>query len=260
VDFQRLHRAGAVNIPLEQLARRVHELPPRYVPVTIYDADRRRARWAVSRLRARSRRVAAVVHGEDWLHAGPTATGPTRDRLWQPHGLLVEAVEFARELCTPAGCLQALDIACGNGRDAVFLAMSGFATEAWDVLPDAIALCEGLAQRHGVSVAAQCRDLEADPTIEPERYHVVSCFNFLHRPLMGQIAAAVRPGGLVVYDTFAEPQRVLYGRPRRDAHLLKSGELPTWFSGWEVLVWREGLNGPGRFSASLIARKPTPGC
>ncbi len=229
------------------------------MPLTIYDADRRRARWAASRLRARGRRIARVVHGEDWLRAGPTATGPTRHRLWQPHGLLVEAVELARQSPTPTGRRRALDIACGNGRDAVFLAMSGLVAEAWDVLPDAIDLCQGLARRHGVSVAARCRDVEADPTIEREHYDLVSCFNFLHRPLMGQIAAAVRPGGLVVYDTFVEPQRALYGRPRRDTHLLKSGELPTWFDGWEVLVWREGLNGPGRFSASLIARKPTPG-
>lgn len=255
-DFERLHRAGAVSIPLEELAARIHELPPRTTPVILYDADERRARWAGSRLRARGRPVAGVVHGEDWLQTGPTAHGPSDSRLWKPHTLLIEAVGHARQAWGSVAECRALDIACGSGRDAVFLAMMGFQTEAWDVLPDAVALCDDLARRHHVSVTTRQRDVEADPTIETACYDLVACFSFLHRPLVPRIAAAVRPGGFVVYETFVHPQRELFGKPRRDAHLLESAELPRWFEGWQIRTSHEGLTAPRRFTASLIARKP----
>jgi 2-polyprenyl-3-methyl-5-hydroxy-6-metoxy-1,4-benzoquinol methylase len=176
--------------------------------------------------------------------------------LWQPHELLVEALGHARRLWHGLDGRRVLDIACGSGRDAVFLALSGLTVEAWDVLPDAIALCSELAERQGVVVETQCRDVEADTTIAKARYDLVTCFNFLHRPLMPSIASALRPGGLIVYETFVHPQRALFGRPRQDAHLLRPGELRTWFEGWEIQVLREALTGPRRFAASLVARKP----
>lgn len=257
--FERSHRTGAVNIPLEDLARRIHELPPRNVAVTIFDEHPTRARWAASRLRARERAVAAILHGHSWLSEGPTETGPSRLRLWQPHALLIELVELIRR----DGLLQltgnsrprALDIACGSGRDAVFLALSGFDVEAWDNLPDALAMAGELARRSGVTIRAAQRDVEREPAIDENAYDLVCCFNFLHRPLLPHIAAAVRPGGLVAYETFVEPQRETFGKPSRASHVLASGELARAFADWEILVSREGLVGPRRYAASLIARK-----
>jgi len=140
-EFETCHRLGTVNIPLESLAFRIHELPPREKGLTIFDTCRTRASWARSRLRARGRSKIDVVHGEAWLAAGPTACGPSHDRLWEPHGLLIEAVEAA---CQHWGAVQgraALDIACGSGRDAAYLALSGFSVTGWDVLPDALERC-----------------------------------------------------------------------------------------------------------------------
>lgn len=257
--FERSHRAGAVNIPLEELAHRIHELPPRSVAVTIFDEDPTRARWAASRLRARERVVAAVHHGLSWLADGPTESGPSRSRLWQPHDLLIELVELIRRdgLLQLAGDPRprALDIACGAGRDAVFLAMSGFHVEAWDILPDALALADDLARRSGVSIHMSQRDVEREPAIAENAYDLVCCFNFLHRPLLPHITAAVRPGGLVVYETFVEPQRETFGKPSRASHVLATGELARAFANLEILVSREGLAGPRRYAASLIARK-----
>ena len=253
--FTSLHRSGAVNIPLEELADRIHELPSREIPLTIYDGDPVRARWAVSRLKTRSRAVADVFHGALWLEEGPTASGESHGRLWQPHMLLASLVERVAELRPSNQGLRALDVGCGTGRDAVFLALSGFQVEAWDVLPDALDRCVDLAGRNGVVVTTRLRDVEADPEIEPGAFDVVCCFNFLHRPLMEHIARAVRPGGFVAYETFVHPQREKFGKPRRDQHLLRPGELPSWFEGWEILVSAEGQRGPRRYAASLIARK-----
>lgn len=253
--FEVLHRRGAVNIPLETLAGRIHELPPRDRALLVYDMHPTRARWAASRLRARRRWRIDIAWGADWLKGGLLASGPSRDRLWEPHGLLVEGLDWARRRWGSLEGRTALDIACGTGRDAVFMGLSGMAVEAWDVLPDAVRLCTGLAERNGVSIRASCRDVEKDAAIEPHRYDLITCFNFLHRPLMPVIASAVRPGGLVIYETFVTPQRDLFGRPRRDAHLLRPGELAAYFDGWRVLESREALAGPRRYVASLIAAR-----
>jgi len=91
--------------------------------------------------------------------------------------------------------------------------------------------------------------------LRASQYDLICCFNFLHRPLLPWILGGVRPGGLVVYETFVHPQREMFGKPRRDAHLLKSGELRGYFAGWDVLKYREGLTGPKRHVASVIARR-----
>lgn len=255
--FERLHRMGAVNIPLEELVNRIHELSPPESPLAIYDDCRTRARWAASRLRARGRVTLSVFSGDPWLRSGPTVAGPQGcDRLWQPHALVREALAAAGRIWSSFDGRRALDLACGAGRDAVFLALSGFETEAWDVLPDALARCRDLARRYGATVTTRQRDLESEPQSIGERFDLICVFNYLHRPLMGAIADAVRPGGLMVYETFVQPQREMFGKPRRDAFVLKAGELPEWFHGWRIIASRESLAGPRRFVASLIAQRP----
>jgi len=151
--------------------------------------------------------------------------------------------------------MRVLDLAGGSGRDAVYMAIRGMQVEMWDKLPDAIEKCRDLARRNAVEVATRVRDLEFQPSIPPYMYDVVTCFSFLHRPLMRSIADAVRPGGWVVYETFLEAQRERFGKPQQASHLLKAGELTLYFDGWEIIEYAEGLAGPRRIVASLIARK-----
>lgn len=254
-DFELLHRTGAVNIPLEELASRIHELPPPTDPLLIFDTDETRAQSAASVLGERDRTAVSTAAGMDWLASAPTASGPSRGRLWKPHRLVEEAISLfgSDEGTTPP---TALDIACGTGRDAVRLALAGFDTSAWDILPDALARCDDLARRSGVKVHTACHNVETPGVFDGRQFDLIACFNFLHRPLMPSIAAAVRPGGLVVYETFVHPQRELFGKPTKDSHLLRSNELPGYFSSLEILVSREGLTGPRRMAASLIARRP----
>ncbi len=255
-DFLTCHRVGSVNIPLESLADRIHELPRRDKVFTVYADDLTRAKCACEKLKSHGRPLAKPASGESWLADGPTETGPSASRLWAPHDLLAEAVELAQRAWGTLEDFSAIDIACGTGRDAVYLGLRGLKVEAWDILPDALDRCRDLAKRHCVSIDTRCADVECDETLQAGRYDLVACFNYLHRPLMPSLAAAVRPGGLVVYETFVHPQRELFGKPRRDKHLLRPGELPGFFQGWTLLVSREGLVSPRRHAASLIARKP----
>lgn len=255
--YGRGHRAGAANIPLEELAERVYELPPPDVPLVLFDDDAARAERASAELASRGRRVECVVSDRAWLDAGPIQTGTTYVRLWRPHALLERAVETVGHLWRGSFAgRRAADLACGTGRDAVFLASLGFSVVAIDVLPDALQRAEALAARMGVCIRTRCTNLEREPKLETDAFDLVAVFRFLHRPLLPMIAATVRPGGFVVYETFLAAHRERFGRPGRDEHLLRPGELRAAFAEWRTLIHEEGAGADRAITARLIAQRP----
>lgn len=249
--FRLGHWPQAASMPLEELRARLHELPPPGEALAVVDADPARAEAAAAFLREREYRVETAALG-----ARPaTEAGPSRARLWRPNPFLLEAL--AR--MGPGGRGRALDLACGSGRDAVFLALEGFDVEAIDVLPDALERAADLARRSGVRIATAARDVERDPALEPGRYALVVVFHFLWRPLFPAIRAAVAPGGHVVYETFHERTRETGRRPFSKAHLLREGELLRELgspeAGFAPLLHRDGALVGGRYVSSLCARK-----
>ena len=106
--------------------------------------------------------------------------------------------EAAEVLCKNAHLLppsgDALDLACGLGGNALFLAHRGFRVSAWDISPLAVARLSTLAARSGLKVEAQARDVEAEP-FPQAAFDVVVVSRFLARPLAGPIGASLRPGG-----------------------------------------------------------------
>lgn len=256
VDFEAGHPPGAVNIPLAEIELRIHELPPRTTPLIIYDLDRERASAAARLLEDRERHRLQIESGRDWLSQRTLVTGPAITHLWQAHTFLEESLPVIADALGGPGGRDALDLACGSGRDAVRLALAGFRVSAWDLLPDALDRASDLARRHGVSLTTRTVDLESGDEHLTGAWDLVSIFRYLHRPLIPVIIEAVRPGGMVIYETFLEEQRRRFGRPRRDAFLLQPGELKDAFSRWEILDYREGLSAPRQVTASLLARKP----
>ena len=94
----------------------------------------------------------------------------------------------------------ALDLACGLGGNALFMARRGLQTTAWDLSPVAIANLQSAAG--GLPIRAEVRDVTVLPP-SPGQFDVVCVGHFLDRELCPHIAAALRPGGLVFYQTFA---------------------------------------------------------
>ncbi|MFO0973453.1 MAG: class I SAM-dependent methyltransferase [Phycisphaerae bacterium] len=254
--FLAAHRAAALPLPLEELATRTHELPPAGTPIVVYDDDPQRAAAAAERLSASGRWSVSVAAGSAWLAGGPIERGPASVRYWQPHRLLVEALPRIGAAWGGLARRTALDVACGSGRDAVFMALSGLHVTAVDILPDAIARATDLARRSGVALDARVADAVACDLLRPDAYDLVTVFYFLDRDLLAALRGAVRPGGFLVYDTFLEAQRELHGKPSRSAHLLKPGELRAAFADWRLEIDREGEQTPGRITASVVARRP----
>lgn len=165
----------------------------------------------------------------------------------QPASLLVENLELL-----PGG--KALDLACGKGRNSLYLAEQGWEVEAVDISQDALGELEARAKEAGLRISAYPCDLTRERPQGGE-YHLIVVFKYLQRDLMSWIKEALAPGGVLVYETFTveQPQ---FGKPTHPDHLLNRGELLDTFRDLTVLYYAEGIREGIEASASLIAQKP----
>lgn len=154
------------------------------------------------------------------------------------------------------GSGDAADLACGLGGSALFLAARGLRTWAWDV--SAVAIEKLARQAVGLPLIAEQRDLLLDPP-EAARFDVICVGHFLDRNLCPQISAALRPGGLLFYQTFVH-DKVGEGGPANPDYLLGENELLSLFAGLVIRFYREeGSVGDGaqgfRNRVQLIAQR-----
>jgi SAM-dependent methyltransferase len=118
-----------------------------------------------------------------------------------------------------------LDLACGGGRHAKFLAECGHRVLAVDRDAQALACAAGES-----ITTIQC-DLESDQAsysagwpFRDERFQGIVVTNYLHRPLFGTILDSLAPGGILIYETFALGNE-RFGKPSNLNFLLQPGEL-----------------------------------
>lgn len=140
----------------------------------------------------------------------------------------------------------ALDVACGGGRNLLPFLAAGRRVVALDRDVSGVA---GLAGRPDVEIVAA--DLENGPgrgdggpfwPFPPDRrFAAVVVVNYLHRPLLPVLAAAVAEGGALIYETFAVGNE-RFGRPRNPDFLLRPGELPAaaQAAGLTVVAYEHG--------------------
>jgi SAM-dependent methyltransferase len=149
---------------------------------------------------------------------------------------------------------QALDVACGRGRHALWLAERGLTTLAVDRNVDAVRDLNEEAQARRLPLVAAVRDIEgAARPFPPSTYAVIVVVHYLHRALFPALIEALTPGGLLVYETFTRAQAAR-GKPTNPDFLLEAGELVVLVRPLEVLASREG-DYDGRMVASVIARR-----
>ncbi len=162
-----------------------------------------------------------------------------------------------------------LDVAAGTGRNALYLAAHGYTVEAIDRDEQALeTLVASARQRDLTNLTVRRVDLEADPdwTLElpKERYDVILVFFYLFRPLFPHLLQALRPGGMLVYETFLIDNHLRHQHPRRREFCLAHNELLRLTTGLRVLQYDEGEHtsnsherpGTGTvFTARLLAKR-----
>ncbi len=156
-----------------------------------------------------------------------------------------------------------LDLASGQGRNALYLAGLGYTVEAIDRDQPALTALAETAERRSLSdLTTKYLDLEADPTHPPdlgtERYDAILVFFYLHRPLFPSLLRALKPGGLLVYETFLIDNHERRRHPRRKEFCLAHNELLRLAGGLRVLHYDEGERDSGpetSFTAQLVAQR-----
>lgn len=169
----------------------------------------------------------------------------------------VRVVTENLHLLPPAG--KGLELACGLAANSFAIAACGIEMEAWDISPVAAGRVNRRAAERGLRVTASARDVVSQPPAAAG-YDVVVVSHFLDRSLISAISAALKPGGLLFYQTFTRT-RVTEGGPVRDEWRLADGELLTLFAALQPLVYREegrvgDVSRGFRNEALLLARKP----
>lgn len=153
----------------------------------------------------------------------------------------------------------ALDIACGLGADALFLAQQGLDVSAWDSSQVAIEKLQQFAAQKNLNINAECRDISTTPP-PAASFDVIHVSHFLERELCPAIAAALKPGGLLFYQTFCAEKVDTNHGPSNPDFLLQKNELLRLFNTLRIVVYQElgtlGTTTTGlRDRALLIAQK-----
>jgi tellurite methyltransferase len=167
-----------------------------------------------------------------------------------PTALLVETAKVV----TPG---KALDLACGSGGNALWLAEQGWSVTAVNGAPAAIEIVRKRAAERGLTVDARVADLESgEYRIESSAWDLIAICHYLQRDLFEPAKRGTKPGGLllaIVHVT--EPgEEPTYRR-------LKPGELENYFRGWEIVHRYEGRPNDSanqRKVAEIVARRPNP--
>jgi 2-polyprenyl-3-methyl-5-hydroxy-6-metoxy-1,4-benzoquinol methylase len=131
----------------------------------------------------------------------------------------------------------ALDLACGLASNAILLAKCGLDVQAWDISSVAIAKVQQLAQTQGLTIMAQQVDIQHTPLPE-SCFDVIVISRFLDRSLSHGIMAALKPNGLLFYQTYTQ-QKITDSPPHNPDFLLAENELLHLFAPLKVLFYQE---------------------
>ena len=151
---------------------------------------------------------------------------------------------------------RALDVAMGNGRNSIFLAMHGYEVDGIDYSRVAVEKVRSYAKKNSLHINAMQADLSSYK-IAAKTYDVILDFYFLERSLIPQLKQALKRGGILLFETYTTEQ-TQFGKPHNPAYLLKPNELLNSFKDLYIIYFHERVDKQKKeikAIASLIAQK-----
>lgn len=227
---------NAVNIPANEITNRIYELPAPGETVIIANVDDH-ARNAFDILNTTRRRAELT---ENWSYASEP---PPRDlRLWSPSPFLEEMTAAL----TPG---TALDIGCGTGRDAVFLANRGWNVVAVDILPDALDRARKLEQRystnktpihwHEADARSWQNGLPESITNITATFDLIYAIRFVAREAFRTARRHLTENGHLLIEAFTPTHRAKHGKPTSDNDVLTPNDHKKFTANMNVKISRE---------------------
>ena len=147
---------------------------------------------------------------------------------------------------------KVLDIAMGEGRNGVYLATQGFEVLGLDISEKGLEKAHNLAKKNKVTIETKVVDLESF-TLEPNSYDVILCTYYMQKDLFKQFQSALKPGGMIVVETYNVDYLKYVQFSRKWA--LDTNEMLDIFKGLRVIRYQDYDDGKEAYS-SIIAQKP----
>jgi len=163
----------------------------------------------------------------------------------KPIPFLVNNIEIIRKG-------KALDVAMGEGRNGVYLARQGFDVTGLDISEKGLEKAQALAAKHNVTIKTKVVDLE-NVKLEANSYDLILCTYFMDRGLYEKFYDALKPGGMVLVETYNVDY--LKYRQFNAKWALKTNELLDIFKKMRVLRYQDYDDAREAYS-SIIAQKP----
>jgi SAM-dependent methyltransferase len=180
-----------------------------------------------------------------WNEKYTKSCDPTKS----PSRFLVEQIDRL-----PLG--RALDLATGSGRNAIYLAKNGYAVDAIDYSGVAVSQLKSFVNKQSLAVSVKQKDLTTFQ-IPEVTYDLIINFNYLERSLIPQMIKGLKPGGMILFETYTIEQP-RYGKPHNPDYLLKPNELIKSFKELHIIYYHERVDHSSEETkaiASLLAQK-----
>ncbi len=257
-SFGKCHILNSTNIPLSELIERIHELPSNSQPINLlgYQAE---LISAMDILEKRGYHINAqqAVEDEQLLSIKDghyVITGEDSKPLWKPAKVVESFVQKYADLCEDK---IGLDLACGSGRDSVYMALNGWSMTSVDHSRNALDRLQQLAKINQQSVRSRQLDLEQNfSEIRSMNcsYSAIVVVRYLHRPILDQLRSLIAPKGFIIYQTFLRGSEQ-FGSPKNPRYLLEDGELANRFSDFKIYENKIDYLPDGRPTNCFIAQK-----
>jgi tellurite methyltransferase len=163
-----------------------------------------------------------------------------------------EPIPFLKDNISLLPKKKALDLAMGEGRNGVYLATQGFDVLGLDISPIGLKKAQRLAKHLSTKIQTRVVDLE-NYQLEKDSYDLIICTYYMQRDLFNQIKGSLKPGGMVLIETF-NTDYLKYSRFQKK-YLLKHNELLEIFKDFKIIRYQTYDDGKEAFS-SIIAQKP----
>lgn len=256
-DFSLMHIQAASNFPILELESRIYELPVRSVTINLF-GEPEVLKTAANLLTKAGYLIAEQCEStpdilQQIKNSSYAVIGSQSKRLWQP-APIVES--FCKKI-SPSVNAKGLDIACGSGRDSVYLSENGWAMTSIDYSSSSLEKLQQLAGREQQEIITLLIDLEknfADLAGFKQQFELVVVVRYLHRATLKQLKALLKPGGYIVYQTFMQGCEK-FGSPKNPRFLLKANELAEVFSDFNIILDKVEYLTDGRPTNCFIAQK-----
>ncbi len=261
--FRQAHLKNSSHFPVAELPERMHELPMRTCPISLFGSESELQQasefFANKGYVIKQKLIATESKIASLNQLGLIVSGEHSHILWRPASIVKSFIQDYVGACDNK---TGLDLACGSGRDSVYMAMNGWAMTGVDYLPSALHKLSDLASRNGQSVKTIQYDLEKHAsdeltpfsTFEQNFYGCVLVVRYLHRPSIKYLKNIIDRNGYIIYQTFMRGCEK-FGSPKNPRYLLEQGELADIFYDFDILLDEIEYLPDGRPTNCFIARK-----